>query len=71
MPVMKMARLKLKIEKTSIAAAQHFMSLRAAALILDGVSVRVERRLSRGVFVHLVLLLYVATPAARSAPLQL
>ena len=49
MPVMKMARLKLKIAKTSIAAAQHFMSLSAAAaLIFDGVSVRVERRL-RGV----------------------
>ena len=48
MPVMKMARLKLKIAKTSIAAAQHFMSLSAAALIFDGVSVRVERRLARG-----------------------
>ena len=47
MPVMKMAMLKLKIAKTSIAAAQHFMSLSAAALI-DGVSVRVERRLARG-----------------------
>ena len=48
MPVMKMARLKLKIEKTSIAAAQHFMSLSAVPLIFDGVSVRVERRLARG-----------------------
>ena len=46
MPVMKMARLKLKIAKTSIAAAQHFMSLSAAALIFDGVSVRVG--LARG-----------------------
>ena len=36
MPVMKMAMLKLKIAKTSIAAAQHFMSLSAAALILMG-----------------------------------
>ena len=33
MPVMKMARLKLKIAKTSIAAAQHFMSLSAAAWV--------------------------------------
>jgi hypothetical protein len=36
MPVMKMARLKLKMAKTSIAAAQHFMSLSAATLMVMG-----------------------------------
>ena len=44
MPVMKMAMLKLKIAKTSIAAAQHFMSLSAAALILMGSSFTVQGR---------------------------
>jgi hypothetical protein len=33
MPVMKMARLPLNIAKTSIAAAQHFISEMAAAVI--------------------------------------
>ena len=36
MPVMKMARLPLNIAKTSIAAAQHFISEMAAAVIVFG-----------------------------------
>ena len=52
MPVMKMAMLKLKIAKTSIAAAQHFMSLSAAALILMGVRQGRARECQNDAFSH-------------------